>query len=203
MATRRNTRERILEVAEERFAQQGFAATSISEIAVKVGISSPGIYKHFSNKLAIYEAVCERLLAPLAEATSQLDAASNFQEMRQQIQTVMGELSSKPNIARLVQHATLAQDETLTLLSERWYRKFFAFLSDSASNPDNEWINASTAIAFHCMILGYVTLAPLHQSIFGVDPLKPEQLNAQFQLQQDMVDGLNKLSAAGSKAAIA
>ena len=49
MTTRRNTRERILQVAEELFAQQGFAATSISEIAVQVGISSPGIYKHFSN----------------------------------------------------------------------------------------------------------------------------------------------------------
>ena len=86
MATRRNTRERILEIAEERFAKQGFAATSISEIAVRVGISSPGIYKHFSNKLAIYEAVCEKLMAPLVEATSQLDTASNFQEMSQQIQ---------------------------------------------------------------------------------------------------------------------
>ena len=199
MITRRNTRERILEIAEERFAKQGFAATSISEIAVRVGISSPGIYKHFSNKLAIYEAVCERLMAPLVEATSQLDTASNFQEMSQQIQAAMSALSDRPNIARLVQHATLAQDETLTLLSERWYRKFFAFLSDGASDPENEVISASTAIAFHCMILGYVTLAPLHQSIFGFDPLAPAQLDAQFQLQQDMVNGLHKLSAKHSK----
>jgi hypothetical protein len=70
---------------------------------------------------------------------------------------------------------------------------FFSTISDPASNPDKEWINVPTAMAFHCMILGYVTLAPLHKSIFGVDPLLPEQLEAQLQFQQDMVDGLSSL----------
>ena len=63
MASRRNTKERILDIAEDLFAQQGFGATSVSEIAVQVGISSPGIYKHFNNKLDIYEQVCQRLFA--------------------------------------------------------------------------------------------------------------------------------------------
>lgn len=193
MTTRRNTRERILQVAEDLFAQQGFAATSISEIAVQVGISSPGIYKHFSNKLAIYEEVCERLMAPLVEKTGKLHTAANFIEIREQIHTIMNDLAARPNIARLVQHATLAEDETLKLLSERWYRKIFAFISDGANNPNIEWIHAPTAMAFHCMILGYVTLAPLHQSILGIDPMEPKQLEAQLQLQHDMVDGLNLL----------
>ena len=193
MAARRNTRERILAVAEELFAQQGFAATSISEIAASVGISSPGVYKHFRNKLAIYEAVCGQLFAPLAEATRELDAEADFAETRQHIHKVMSVLASHPNIARLVQHATLAQDETLDLLSERWYRKFFGFISESAHNPDKEWINLPTAMAFHCMILGYVTLAPLHKSIFAIEPMAPDQLEAQLQFQQDMVAGLNSL----------
>ncbi|WP_372864046.1 TetR/AcrR family transcriptional regulator [Spongiibacter sp.] len=193
MTTRRNTREKILEVAEQLFAKQGFAATSVSEIAARVGISSPGIYKHFNNKLAIYEEVCERLMAPIVETSTKLHAAADFLEIREQLRTLMSDLSAKPNIARLVQHATLAQDETLTLLSERWYRKLFAFLNDGINDPDVEWIHAPTAMAFHCMILGYVTLAPLHQSIFGIDPMEPKQLEAQLQLQNDMVDGFNRL----------
>lgn len=190
---RTNTRERILEVAENLFAKQGFAATSVSEIAAEVGISSPGIYKHYANKLDIYEAVCAKLFAPLAEVTSQLQPTADFSETRKQIHEVMSALAANPNIARLVQHATLARDETLDLLSERWYRKFFAFFSDSATNPDREWINIPAAMAFHCMILGYVTLSPLHQAIFGIDPLEKSQLDAQLQLQQDMVDGLTQL----------
>ena len=193
MANRRNTKERILDIAEDLFAQQGFGATSVSEIAALVGISSPGIYKHFSNKLDIYEQVCQRLFEPLAEATRGMAADADFAETRQQIHHVMSLLANKPNTARIVQHATLARDETLDLLSDRWYRKFFSTISDPASNPDKEGINVPTAMAFHCMILGYVTLAPLHKSIFGVDPLLPEQLEAQLQFQQDMVDGLSSL----------
>jgi TetR/AcrR family transcriptional regulator len=194
MATRSNTKARILDIAEDLFARQGFGATSVSEIALQVGISSPGIYKHFNNKFAIYEQVCQRLFAPLAEATRGMAAGADFTETRQQIHQVMSLLANKPNTARIVQHATLAKDETLDLLSNRWYRKFFSAISDPASNPDKEWINVPTAMAFHCMILGYVTLAPLHKSIFGVDPLMPEQLEAQLQFQQDMVDGLSSLA---------
>ncbi len=194
MKPRRNTRERIIDIAEDLFAQKGFAATSISEIAVRVGISSPGIYKHFSNKLAIYEEVCQRLFAPLADATAELNPAGNAAEFRQQIQLVLTELASHPNIARLVQHATLAQDETLTLLTERWYQRFFSFMSDGAINPQNQVINIPAAMAFHCMILGYVTLAPLHKGIFGTDPLKADQLDAQLSLQQDMIMGLTELT---------
>jgi TetR/AcrR family transcriptional regulator len=193
MAARRNTKEKILDIAEDLFAQQGFAATSVSEIAARVGISSPGIYKHFSNKLAIYEQVCQRLFAPLAEATRGMAASADFADTRLQIYQVMSLLASKPNTARIVQHATLARDETLDLLSDRWYRKFFSNISDPASNPDKDWINIPTAMAFHCMILGYVTLAPLHHSIFGVDPLQPEQLEAQLRFQQSMIDGFNSL----------
>ncbi|MEX1668954.1 TetR/AcrR family transcriptional regulator [Zhongshania guokunii] len=193
MATRRNTKQRILDIAENLFAQQGFAATSVSEIAAQVGISSPGIYKHYSNKFAIYEQVCERLFTPLAEATQGMATDADFTDTRQQIYQVMSLLASKPNTARIVQHATLAKDETLDLLSDRWYRQFFASISDPAENPDKGWIDVPTAMAFHCMILGYVTLAPLHHSIFGVDPLQPEQLEAQLQFQQNLVNGLNQL----------
>jgi TetR/AcrR family transcriptional regulator len=120
-------------------------------------------------------------------------ASADFADTRLQIYQVMSLLASKPNTARIVQHATLARDETLDLLSDRWYRKFFSNISDPASNPDKDWINIPTAMAFHCMILGYVTLAPLHHSIFGVDPLQPEQLEAQLRFQQSMIDGFNSL----------
>ena len=44
------TAELILEEAAELFAQKGFAATSIREIAAAAGVTKPTLYYHFENK---------------------------------------------------------------------------------------------------------------------------------------------------------
>jgi AcrR family transcriptional regulator len=43
------TRERILSVAGELFAQQGYAGTSIVDIAGQLGTSKAAIYYHFAS----------------------------------------------------------------------------------------------------------------------------------------------------------
>ncbi len=52
-----DTRQRILAVAEELFADKGFPSTGIDEIARKVGIAKSVIYYHFRNKQAILDAL--------------------------------------------------------------------------------------------------------------------------------------------------
>ena len=44
------TKERILEVAEELFARNGFDATSMDSISKEVGINKATIYYHFESK---------------------------------------------------------------------------------------------------------------------------------------------------------
>ena len=56
------TAERILDAAESLFAEKGYSATSLGDVADRVGIRSPSLYNHFRNKEALYEAVLERLL---------------------------------------------------------------------------------------------------------------------------------------------
>ena len=57
-----SSRERILDAAEARFAEKGFSATSVAEIADDVGIRGPSLYKHFDTKAALYHAVAKRLI---------------------------------------------------------------------------------------------------------------------------------------------
>ncbi|MBI0396404.1 TetR/AcrR family transcriptional regulator [Acinetobacter bereziniae] len=45
---------KIQKAALERFAKQGFSATSMNEIAMDVGIKKPSIYAHFKNKDDLY-----------------------------------------------------------------------------------------------------------------------------------------------------
>jgi AcrR family transcriptional regulator len=59
------TRERILDVARALFAQQGYAGTSIRDIADRLGITKAALYYHFPGKADILLALCEPLLAEL------------------------------------------------------------------------------------------------------------------------------------------
>jgi AcrR family transcriptional regulator len=59
---RGETRERVLEVAEEAVLAKGFAATSIEEIIAAVGITKSGFFYHFKEKSDLAKALLERYL---------------------------------------------------------------------------------------------------------------------------------------------
>ncbi|MHA6625657.1 TetR/AcrR family transcriptional regulator [Pseudonocardia sichuanensis] len=52
-----DTRTRLLDAALELFATQGFAATTVRQIAEAVGVRDPAIYAHFAGKQALYDAL--------------------------------------------------------------------------------------------------------------------------------------------------
>lgn len=56
-ARRDDIRSRILDVARELFATDGFDATSVKQIAKRVGLSDAALYYHFKNKREILNAV--------------------------------------------------------------------------------------------------------------------------------------------------
>jgi TetR/AcrR family transcriptional regulator, transcriptional repressor for nem operon len=55
-----DTRQRILDVAQSRVLEKGFAATSIEEIIVEVGITKSGFFYHFADKGELARAMLER-----------------------------------------------------------------------------------------------------------------------------------------------
>src|SRR5699024_3097644 len=68
--TRRSAAERtqtILESARELFCERGFEATSMAEIAARVGVVEGTVYKYFDNKHALLLAVLEAWYEQLME----------------------------------------------------------------------------------------------------------------------------------------
>jgi AcrR family transcriptional regulator len=67
-------RRQLLDVACTEFAERGFYATSMDDLAAAAGITKPVFYQHFPSKRALFIAVLEdvggRLLAVLTDATS-------------------------------------------------------------------------------------------------------------------------------------
>lgn len=54
--------EKICLVAVEQFAESGYDAASLNDIAVAVGMRKPSLYAHFSGKVDLFEAVFERAI---------------------------------------------------------------------------------------------------------------------------------------------
>lgn len=73
------TRGAILRAAEDLFSRQGFAATTVDEIAAAAGVAKGAVYHHFPAKEAMFEAVFEQ--ASLALVRRVMAASSNARDV--------------------------------------------------------------------------------------------------------------------------
>jgi AcrR family transcriptional regulator len=79
---RQETIEEILDIAEQVMTEEGVNALSLSEVARRLGIQPPSIYKYFPSLMAVYDALFERgqtehlavMRAAMADAQPGLDA---------------------------------------------------------------------------------------------------------------------------------
>jgi AcrR family transcriptional regulator len=89
---RPGSHEKILLAATELFARQGFHATTVAEIAERVGVSAPAIYRHFRNKQDLLDSALvwvSDLLVGHLEATTERIADPD-----RRLQTLVGDLVS-------------------------------------------------------------------------------------------------------------
>lgn len=69
-------RGEILDAALSVFAERGYESGSLREIAERVGVSEPALYRHFASKEALFSAIIERFAERLRnDACTLLDAA--------------------------------------------------------------------------------------------------------------------------------
>jgi AcrR family transcriptional regulator len=128
-------RLQLLEVARDRFAQKGFNATSMDEIAEAAGVTKPVLYQHFPSKRALYVELLEdtgrQLLTSLAEATGRAGSGRERVELgfrayfnfavnnRSSFRLLLGTaIRSDPEFARIVEEIINAAAETVSTLIE-------------------------------------------------------------------------------------
>ena len=56
----RERREQLISVGRTLFADKGFEAVSVEEIASTAGVSKPVVYEHFGGKEGLYAVVVDR-----------------------------------------------------------------------------------------------------------------------------------------------
>src|SRR5262245_47259281 len=67
-------RETILRAAAEVFAQAGYRAGKVSDVAARVGVTEPVIFQNFGSKAALFAAVLERAAADVQASLDDLAA---------------------------------------------------------------------------------------------------------------------------------
>lgn len=64
------TRNRIVDAAEEVFHEKGVAHASLEEIAARAGVTRGAIYWHFADKAELFEAMMQRVVLPVEDMGS-------------------------------------------------------------------------------------------------------------------------------------
>ena len=191
------TAERILDAAEDLFAERGYAGTTLRDVATRVGIRIPSLYNHFDSKESLYEAVLARGMGPVLEALSAFVEAGPeaYRDPGQVVGRVMDLLSLRPRLPRLVLHETLGGGPHLTPMLRGWIEPTFARASRmvEASPALARWGHdhvPNLVLAMYHVVLGYFTIAPLYDALSGEDLLTPEALERQKRFVGQVVAAL-------------
>lgn len=72
-----DTKRRILEEALTLFSEKGYANVYVADIAERVGIKAPSLYKHFQSKQAIFDAIIGEMNSRFLEEAKALRITGN------------------------------------------------------------------------------------------------------------------------------
>jgi len=119
----RQTRERILDAAERHFAEHGYGATTINQIAATAGVAPDTVYNAFKNKRGVLGALVETRVrggqTPVLEQAP-LQAIRAEQHQRRQIELLADDLTSRherfQTVYRIVTAAASDDTEIAALL---------------------------------------------------------------------------------------
>lgn len=100
------TRNQILDAAEEMFAEQGFAGTTLRSLVKKAGVNLAAVSYHFGSKQELFRAAVARIARPIVqcelEAADALEARAIAENTTISLEAVL-EAFFKPPLAYLIQ----------------------------------------------------------------------------------------------------
>ncbi|MBP5261540.1 MAG: TetR/AcrR family transcriptional regulator [Clostridiales bacterium] len=88
-----DTKQKILDEALTLFSEKGYANVYVGDIADRVGIKAPSLYKHYKNKRAIFEAIIAEMSTRFLEQANALNIKGNDPEGDAGIYKMMSEES--------------------------------------------------------------------------------------------------------------
>jgi TetR/AcrR family transcriptional regulator len=111
---------RILDAAENLFAEYGYNATSVRKLADTVGVNPALVHYYFGTKAGLLAAVMDRALEPLARAIAAMQASDSVQV--EDVAALLIDMASRhPAMPRLItREVLLGGGDMQALFAERY-----------------------------------------------------------------------------------
>jgi len=181
-----STRDAILDAAERRFAERGFAAVSVREISTEAGLrNQASLYHHFRHKRALYEAVLARGIEPiLALVSESAEDAEREGYGEAFVDRLVVYLADHPHLPRLIQRAALEDRRYLPSAIPRLLRPLYQQGVNVLAERGGSWKPADLphlATALYLLIFGYFASAALFEAVTQQDPRSQVAVHRQRQ----------------------
>ena len=195
-----DTRQRLLDIAEQLFAERGFYGVSIAAIASEVGFTKQGLLHYFNSKEKLYGAILQRISDDFQEQQTKAEQASEepIESLRQFYAALAEPTETNTRRTRLLMRELLDNNARATN-AENWYLKEFLerLIVMVKAIEGLQTLSDEEALIFAYQLLGavhYFLISPATLSgIFGKDTM--QRMSANFSAE------LNSLIAAKIQAA--
>ncbi len=180
---RQDTKAQILAAARHRFAEHGYAGTSLNEIADEVGIRRPSVLHHYPSKEALYRAVLVDSFADwfaLVEEATQ-GPREGWPQVERVVRAAFRFFEEHPEFVILtrreaIEGGPILQEELATALRPLFDRGA-AFLEREMDEGRLRRYDArQLLLTGYGAVLSYLSDAPLIGGLLDEDPMSPSSL---------------------------
>jgi AcrR family transcriptional regulator len=192
-STRRLSKEDILEKTAPLFASEGYAATSMRDLAKACGITPAALYHHFTDKEQLYREVLEytfrRRIGRMGEA---LKGLTRFEDkVRRVVEVLVDAVDDDELFLPMLRRELLERDEKrLEYLATRVFAEpFREIMRVGRDLPAGNFRPSFLAASALALTIGHYTLEPVRRYLMPSDT--PDDL------RQTIVDHVTKLALAG------
>ena len=187
-----DTRQRLLDIAEQLFAERGFYGVSIAAIASEVGFTKQGLLHYFNSKEKLYGAIVQRISDDFQDhQRAALQASEDPAERLEKFYAALAE-PTETNVqrTRLLMRELLDNNERAAK-AENWYlRPFLDRLISMVKDVNkSEKLSDAEALAY-----GYQLLGAVNYFLISTSTLKA-MYGAKFieAISTDFIKNLNRL----------
>jgi TetR/AcrR family transcriptional regulator len=192
-------RERIITAAKKSFAEKGFSAVGIREIAKHAGINSATLYHYFKNKDELYAAVLEKTFEQILSIMEEITLLPRemFDQgtiIRESIYRYMDFLNDNRDFIKIMIHELNLESDLISKISQRHYKGFFSLTGDfitrqqemAGEDVDRKDVKQFLISGIGLCIIHFLT-APIFEALEGEDQLTPEKLEERKEAIVDII----------------